>query len=79
VYLWTAKYRQFEKRSEPIESLIHFLDTEPRRPVVIHCSDYLFLEAQRAVHLRRGEPEQNLLLDLSAVDGAGPSYCLPKI
>lgn len=58
VYLWTAKYRQFERRSEPIEAFLRFLDHEPRRPIVIHCSDYLFAEAQRAAYLRRGEPEQ---------------------
>lgn len=79
LYLWTAKYRQFEKRSEPIEAFMGFLDKEPRRPVLIHCSDYLFLEAQRAAHLRRGEPEQNVVLDLAAADDRGPSYCLPKL
>jgi len=78
-YLWTSKYRQFEKRSEPIEAFLHFLSTEPRRPVVIHCSDYLFSEARRAARLRLGEPEENLVLDLSTAPNGGPLYCLPKL
>jgi hypothetical protein len=78
-YLWTVKYRQFERRSEPIESLIRFLGNEPRRPIVIHCSGYLFAEAQRAAYLRRGEPEQNLVLDLSPTNDDNPSYCLPEL
>lgn len=78
-YLWTSKYRQFEKRSEPIEAFLHFLSTEPRRPVVIHCSDYLFSEARRAARLRLGEPEENLVLDLSTNPNGGPLYCLPKL
>jgi hypothetical protein len=77
-YLWTAKYRQFERRAEPIEAFLHFLRNEPRRPILIHCSDYLFSEAQRAAFLRRGEPEQNFVLDLSGARD-GPSYCLPKL
>ena len=78
-YLWTSKYRQFEKRSEPIEAFLHFLSTEPRRPVVIHCSDYLFSEVRRAARLRLGEPEENFLLDLSTAPNGGPLYCLPKL
>jgi len=78
-YLWTVKYHQFEKRTEPIEAFIHFLGSEPRRPVLIQCSDYLFVEAQRAAHLRRGEPEQNLVLDLSVKSDDAPSYCLPRL
>jgi hypothetical protein len=79
VYLWTVKYKQFEKRSEPIEEFIQFLGSEPRRPVVVQCSDYLFSEAQRAAHLRRGESDQSLVFDVSTADRDGPSYCLPKL
>jgi hypothetical protein len=78
-YLWTAKYRQFERRSQPIEAFIHFLNRETRRPIVVHCSDYLFLEAQRAAHLRLGESVQNLVFEISAKDSDSPSYCLPKL
>lgn len=79
IYLWTAKYTQFERRSEPIEAFLRYLNSEPRRPILIHCSDYLFLEVRRAAHLRRGEPEQNFVLDLSASASDGPVYCLPKL
>jgi hypothetical protein len=79
LYLWTAKYRQFERRAEPIETFLHFLSNEPRRPIFIYCSDYLFSEIQRAAHLRRGEPEEHFVLDLARTNGDGPSYCLPKV
>jgi hypothetical protein len=78
-YLWTVKYQQFEKRSEPIEAFIQFLGRESRRPVVVQCSDYLFSEAQRAAHLRCGEPEQNLVFDVSTNHPDAASYCLPGL
>jgi hypothetical protein len=76
-YLWTAKYRQFQKRSEPIESFIRFLQNEPRRPVLIHCSDYYFSEARRAAYLRLKEPEGNFVLNASGADRHSIAYCLP--
>ena len=79
IYLWTVKYRQFERRSEPIEAFIQFLRSEPRRPVTVHCSNYLFSEAQRAAYLRRGEPEQNLVFNDSTHQPDAPSYCLPGL
>jgi len=76
-YLWTSKYRQFEKRSEPIEAFIRFLHDEPQRPIIIHCSDYYFSEVRRAASLHLGEAQENLVLDLSGSKGNLPSYCLP--
>jgi hypothetical protein len=76
-YLWTSKYRQFEKRSEPIEVIMRFLRDEPRRPVIIHCSDYYFSEVRRAAYLRLGETPENLVLDFSGGNGNSPAYCLP--
>ena len=78
-YLWTSKYRQFEKRSEPIEAFLQFLSTEPRRPVTIHCSGYLFSEVRRATRLRLGEPEDNFVLNLSTAPDGGAWYCMPKL
>jgi hypothetical protein len=78
-YLWTVKYRQFEERSQPIEAFIQFLASESHRPIAIQCSEYLFLEARRAAHLRYGEPEENLVLDLSATHRDIPAYCLPGL
>jgi hypothetical protein len=64
-YLWTSKYRQFEKRSEPIEAFMRFLRDEPRRPIFVYCSDYYFSEARRAAYLRLRETEEHFVLDFS--------------
>jgi hypothetical protein len=76
-YLWTSKYRHFEKRSEPIEAFMRFLRDEPRRPVFVYCSDYYFSEARRAAYLRLRETEENFVLDFSGGNGNSPAYCLP--
>jgi hypothetical protein len=76
-YLWTSKYRQFEKRSQPIEDFIRFLNDESRRPIMIHCSDYYFSEVGRAAYLLLGEDQNNFVLDFSESTEKRPSYCLP--
>ncbi len=74
-YLWTVKYRQFRERSEPIETLLRFMQREQRRPVVIRCFPYPFDEARRAVVLRLGEPEGSVIPD-EATHADLPSFCL---
>jgi len=76
-YLWTSKYRQFQKRSEPIEAFIRFLNDEPRRPVFVRCSGYYFEEARRAAYLRLREAENNLVFDVRDDDPHSTAYCLP--
>lgn len=74
-YLWAVKYRQFQKRAEPIETLLNFMQHEPRRPVVVQCFPWYFDEARRAVVLRLGEPEGNLILGEAADHADLPSFC----
>jgi hypothetical protein len=76
-YLWTSKYRQFQKRTEPIEAFMRFLRDEPRRPVFVQCSDYYFSEARRAAYLHLGEAEENFVYDKDGGDGHSATYCLP--
>jgi hypothetical protein len=76
-YLWTSKYRQFQKRSEPIEAFIRFLNDEPRRPVFVRCSEFYFVEARRAAYLRLREAEDNLVSDFRGDDPHSTAYCLP--
>jgi hypothetical protein len=76
-YLWTAKYHQFRERAEPIEALLQYMRQEQKRPVVIRCFPYSFGEAQRAVRIRLGEPQANLVLDTSPDKAGRPSFCPP--
>jgi hypothetical protein len=48
---------------------------EQGRPVVIRCFPYSFDEARRAVVLRLGEPEGNLILDVASSNAELPSFC----
>jgi hypothetical protein len=48
---------------------------EQRRPVVIRCFPYSFGEARRAVVIRLGEPEENLILDTASSSADLPSFC----
>jgi len=74
-YLWMVKYPKFRERSEPIEALIQYMRREQKRPVVIRCFPYSFDEARRAVVLRMGEPEGNLILDKASGKADLPSFC----
>jgi hypothetical protein len=74
-YLWAAKYAQFRERAEPIEALLRYMRHEQSRPVVIRCFPYSFGEARRAVAMRLGEPEANLILDTESGNTALPSFC----
>jgi len=74
-YLWAAKYPQFRERSEPIEALLRYMRNEQKRPVVIRCFPYSFGEARRAVAMRIGEPETNLILDATSGNTDLPSFC----
>jgi hypothetical protein len=73
-YLWAAKYSQFRERAEPIEALLQHMRREQKRPVVIRCFPFSFGEARRAVVMRLGEPETNLILDTES-GNAGLSFC----
>ncbi|HMB27372.1 MAG TPA: hypothetical protein VKS99_04665, partial [Blastocatellia bacterium] len=74
-YMWAVKYPQFRERSEPIEALLRYMRHEQRRPVVIRCFPYSFGEARRAVVIRLGEPEANLILDTASSSADLPSFC----
>jgi hypothetical protein len=74
-YMWVVKYPQFRERSEPIEALLRYMRREQRRPVVIRCFPYSFGEARRAVVIRLGEPEANLILDTASSNADLPSFC----
>ena len=74
-YLWAVKYPQFRERSEPIEALLRYMRSEQKRPVVIRCFPYSFGEARRAVAIRLGEPEANLILDTASSNADLPSFC----
>jgi hypothetical protein len=74
-YMWVVKYPQFRERSEPIEALLQYMRREQRRPVVIRCFPYSFGEARRAVVIRLGEPEANLILDTASSNADLPSFC----
>jgi hypothetical protein len=74
-YLWAVKYHQFQERAEPIEALLRYMRHEQRRPVAIRCFPYSFGEAQRAVAIRLGEPEVNLILDTAPGNADLPSFC----
>src|SRR5499427_8151527 len=74
-YMWVVKYSQFRERSEPIEALLQYMRREQRRPVVIRRFPYSFGEARRAVVIRLGEPEANLILDMASGNADLPSFC----
>jgi hypothetical protein len=74
-YLWAAKYPQFRERAEPIEALLLYMRREQKRPVVIRCFPFSFGEARRAVVMRLGEPEANLILDTASGNADLPSFC----
>lgn len=74
-YMWAVKYPQFRERSEPIEALLRYMRHEQRRPIVIRCFPYSFGEARRAVVIRLGEPESNLILDTASSNADLPSFC----
>jgi len=74
-YMWVVKYPQFRERSEPIEAILRYMRHEQRRPVVIRCFPYSFGEARRAVVIRLGEPEANLILDTTSSNADLPSFC----
>src|SRR5262252_2900414 len=74
-YMWAVKYPQFRERSEPIEALLQYMRREQRRPVVIRRFPYSFGEARRAVVIRLGEPEANLILDMASGNADLPSFC----
>jgi len=76
-YLWTSKYRQFDKRSEPIEAFIHYVQDEPQRPIHVGCADYFFEEARRAAYLRLGETPAKFVFDPASKNDHTPTYCLP--
>jgi hypothetical protein len=77
-YLWTVKYRAFEARAEPIESLLRYMKVERERPVVIGCFPYSFDEGRRAVTLRLGEPAESLIQRTGSLDRSLPSFCANK-
>jgi hypothetical protein len=77
-YLWTVKYRAFEARAEPIESLLRYMKAEQARPVVIGCFPYSFDEGRRAVTLRLGEPAESLIQRTGNLDRSLPSFCANK-
>lgn len=77
-YLWTVKYRAFEARAEPIESLLRYMKVERERPVVIGCFPYSFDEGRRAVTLRLGEPAESLIQQTGPLDRPLPSFCAKK-
>jgi len=74
-YLWAVKYPQFRERSEPIEALLQYMRREQGRPVVIRCFPYSIGEARKAVMIRLGEPEANLILDTTSSNADLPSFC----
>jgi hypothetical protein len=76
-YLWAVKYSQFRGRAEPIEALLRHMRSQQKRPVVIRCFPYSFGEARRAVMIRLGEPEANLILDTESGNANLPSFCPP--
>jgi hypothetical protein len=74
-YLWTVKYKQFQERTAPVESLLQFMQREKRRPVIVHCFPYAFEEARRAVVLRLGEAPDNLRQVTEADSALHPVFC----
>jgi hypothetical protein len=76
-YLWTSKYRQFDKRSQPIEAFMKYVQHEPRRPIHVRCADYFFDEARRAAYLRLGETSEKFVFDPAGETDNTTSYCMP--